>query len=292
MRELLTPKQVGRAIQVSESSIKRWCDKGVIPTQYTSGGHRRIPLNGLLEFLRTSRYALVRPEVLGLPATIGQTARVLDRAAEQFTEALICGDEDQCRLIVWDLYLAEHNVATICDQVFAKAFHSIGDRWECGKAEVYQERRSCEVASRVLHELRSLLPAPSEIAPLAVGGSPGGDPYNLATTMVELVLRDAKWNASSLGNNLPFATLAEAIKTIRPRMFWLSCTHIFEETSFLEDYRALYEEFGLEVAFVVGGQALTDQMRQQMKYSAFCDNLQHLEAMAQTLLGSSSPPRD
>jgi predicted site-specific integrase-resolvase len=31
-RGLLTPKQVARAIGVSESSLKRWCDKGVLPT--------------------------------------------------------------------------------------------------------------------------------------------------------------------------------------------------------------------------------------------------------------------
>ncbi|REJ65407.1 MAG: helix-turn-helix domain-containing protein [Planctomycetota bacterium] len=50
MNDLLTPKQVARAISISESSIKRWCDRGAIATQYTPGGHRRIPLSGLLEF--------------------------------------------------------------------------------------------------------------------------------------------------------------------------------------------------------------------------------------------------
>ena len=59
MRDLLTPKQVARAIDVSESSIKRWCDKGVIPTQYTAGGHRRITMADTLEFLRTGKYQLV-----------------------------------------------------------------------------------------------------------------------------------------------------------------------------------------------------------------------------------------
>ena len=53
MRDLLTPKQVARAIDVSESSIKRWCDKGVIETQYTAGGHRRITMAGLIEFVRS-----------------------------------------------------------------------------------------------------------------------------------------------------------------------------------------------------------------------------------------------
>lgn len=288
MRELLSPKQVARALQVSESSIKRWCDKGVIPTRYTSGGHRRIPLADLLEFLRTTHHDLVRPEVLGLPATIGQTTWVLGRAAEQFTEALIRGDEQQCRSIVWDLYLAEHSLATLCDQVFARSFHAIGDRWECGEAEVYQERRSCEVAARLLHELRSLQSVLPEHAPVAIGGAPAGDPYNLATTMVELVLRESRWQATSLGNNLPFATLAAAIRKHRPRMFWLSCSHVSDPTAFLVGYQALYEEFGLDVAFVVGGQALTEELRQKMKYAAFCDTMQHLEAAATSLYSRES----
>ena len=71
MNEFVTPKQVARAIQVSESSVKRWCDKGVIPTQKTAGGHRRIQLAGLVRFLRESGQVLARPEVIGLPATTG-----------------------------------------------------------------------------------------------------------------------------------------------------------------------------------------------------------------------------
>jgi methanogenic corrinoid protein MtbC1 len=287
MKELLTPKQVARAIQASESSVKRWCDKGVIPTQYTAGGHRRIPMSGLLDFLRSSKHRLVRPEVLGLPATTGHTVRVVERAAGQLTEALVQGDEEQTRQIVFDLYLAEHSISAICDQVIARSFQEIGDRWECGEAEVYQERRSCEQALRVLHELRIVIPAPPAEAPLAIGGAIEGDQYNLATTMVELVLRDAQWNATSLGDNLPFDTLSAAIKQHRPSMFWISVSHLADESQFIDAYTKLYDEFGLDVAFAVGGRALTEEIRQQMKYAAFCDNLQHLESFAQTLRGAT-----
>ena len=101
--------------------------------------------------------------------------------------------------------------------------------------------------------------------------------------MAELVLRDARWNATSLGDNLPFDTLAAAIKENRPRMFWLSCSHISDEAGFLEGYQRLYDEFGLSVAFAVGGRALTEGIRQQMKFAAYCDTMQHLEGFAQTL---------
>lgn len=287
MNEFVTPKQVSRAIQASESSVKRWCDKGVIPSQKTAGGHRRIPLAGLLVFLRESNQPLVSPEVIGLPATTGQTHRVIDRAAQQLTEALIRGDGEQCRSITFDLFLAEHSISTICDHAFVPAFEEIGNRWECSEAEVYQERLGCSIALRVLHELRSLIPAPPADAPVAIGGAIEGDQYSLPITMVEIVLRDANWNAISLGSNLPFKTMGEAIKAHRPQMFWLSSSHIADEARFLREYAEFYEEFGLDVAIVVGGRALVEPLRQQMKYAAFCDNMQHLESFAQTLQGAA-----
>lgn len=288
MQDLFSPKQVARAIEVSESSIKRWCDHGLIPTHCTAGGHRRIPMSGLVEFLRNGKHDLLRPEALGLPATTGQTKWVIDRAAENLADALTCGDEERCRQITLDLYLAEHRTTTICDDVFARGFENIGERWECGSAEVYQERRAGEIALRVLRELRAFLPRPTAEAPVAMGGAPEGDQYNLATTMVELVLRDAGWNATSLGDNLPFATLAAAIKNHQPRLFWLSASHISDESKFLAEYQAFYDEFGLQVAIVVGGRALSEDLRQHMKYAAFCDNMQHLEATAQALLPPAS----
>ena len=283
MREQLTPKQVARALDVSESSVKRWCDKGVIGARYTAGGHRRIPIGLLMEFLRESKYQLVHPEALGLPPTSGQSVRVVHRALEQVTAALLAGDEARCRSAAIDLYLAEHNLSVICDEVFAAAFQQIGDHWAHGRAEVYQERRGSEITLRVLHELRSLLPPPPAEAPIAIGGAATGDHYNMGTTMAELVLRDNKWNASSLGDNLPFATIAAAIKDQRPKLFWLSCSHIADPNEFLAGYHELHEEFGMETAFVVGGYSLTENLRRQMKYSAHCDNMQHLEGFAQTL---------
>lgn len=286
MRDLLTPKQVARAIDVSESSVKRWCDRGAIATQYTAGGHRRITMAGLLEFVRAGRHELVRPEALGLPPTSGQSTRVVARARGQLVDALIAGDEARCRQVAIDLYLAEHSISVLCDDVFAAAFREIGRRWSCGEAEVYQERRGCEITLRVLHELRSILPPPPAEAPMAIGGAAGGDQYNLGTTMAELVLRDARWNAVSLGDNLPFETLAAAIKEHQPKLFWLSCSHIPDASEFLAGYRQLHDEFGMDVAFVVGGFALTEDIRQQMQFSSYCDNMQHLAGFAQTLGGA------
>jgi len=281
MQKLLTPKQVAQAINVSESSLKRWCDQGRMPAIRTAGGHRRLALDHVFQFLRQSGHQLVRPEILGLPSNTGQAAVVADRAREQVRDALIAGDEQQCRRIVFDLYLAGQSACEICDRVLAMAFRDIGHRWECGEVTVYRERRACEIGFKLLHELRIAVPAPLPEAPIAIGGTLSCDHYRLPTSMIELVLRELGWQATSLGTSLPTPTIGEAVRDSSPRLLWLSVSYIESVPKFLEEYanlRSVASETG--AAVVVGGRALTAEIRQQMVYSAYCDTLRHLAEFA------------
>ena len=47
-----SPKQVAERLGVSESSVKRWLDQGVVPVLRTAGGHRRISEESVEELLR------------------------------------------------------------------------------------------------------------------------------------------------------------------------------------------------------------------------------------------------
>jgi excisionase family DNA binding protein len=284
LKHLITPKQVAQAIGVSESSLKRWCDRGLLTTVKTAGGHRRLALDDVVRFLRKSGHQVVQPALLGLPSTVGQGETVVARARDQLRDALLAGDEEQCRRIVFDLYLSGQTACDICDRVLAGAFHDIGDGWECGEVSVYRERRGCEIALKSLHDLRLALPPPPADAPLAVGGSLEHDPYRLPTTMVEISLREISWRASSFGTRLPADTLSQALRENRPQLLWISVSYIESLGEFLNDYARLYAtatELGTAVA--VGGRALSEEIRQQMDYSAFCDTLRHLVTFVATL---------
>jgi len=286
VKELVTPHQVAQAIDVSESSVKRWCDQGLIPTVRTAGGHRRIPVNGVLTFLRDAGYRIVNPALLGLPvATSGGHLRKLCSERDRLMAALIEGNEDVCVEVVLNLYLARIPLSTICDEVLTSAFNEIGAKWGCGDVAVYRERRSCELCHRVLHEIRRALPELPASAPIAVGGTVDGDPYTLASGMAELVLRENGWRASSLGNMLPFLSLRQALCDMRPRLFWLSVSSIRDVEVFLEEFgklSTLANENG--VAVVIGGKALTDEIRRRMRYHCFCDTFAHLETFSRGLL--------
>lgn len=283
MKDLVSPRQVAQAISVSESSLKRWCDKGLIPTVYTAGGHRRIPVNGVLSYLREVGLEIHNPEILGLPkSTTGGGFRKLLEEKERLIQALVSADEEVCIEVVLNLYLANYPMSEICDDVLAQSFAEIGEKWCTGEVAVYQERRSCELCHRVMHEVRRVFPELNANAPIAVGGTVDGDPYTLASSMAELVLRDLGWRANSLGNMLPFSSLVHAICDTRPKLFWVSVSAIRNEESFLDQFdRLSCMAFDNNVTLVVGGKGLTENVRKRMKYSAYCDNFRHLANVAQ-----------
>ena len=124
----------------------------------------------------------------------------------------------------------------------------------------------------------------------AVGGTIEGDLYEMPSTMAELVLREAGFQATFLGPSLPIASLARAVRETRPRLFWLSVSHIPDGFDLPAGFRVVADACNdIGAALVVGGRALTSELRQQMTYSAFCDTMQHLESFARTLKRSASP---
>ena len=291
MPEHLSPKQVARAIGVSETSLKRWVDQGLIQAVRTAGGHRKLAIEDVLKYLRENDHPIVAPELLQLPAVSPQSEIGLRRGCDRLLEALLSGNEELVRQVIFDLYLAKHSVAAIFDQVFANALRSIGDKWSCQEIDVYQERRSCEIALRVLYELRRAIPQPNSRCS-AIGGTMHGDQTTIPTIMAELVLKDAGWQAMSLGTSLPTESLIKAMDESHAQLFWVSATHIHDEAAFVLEFAKISAAATQRgIALVIGGRALNESLRRELSYSSFCDTMQHLDQFARTLRNSlmSSP---
>lgn len=299
MDEQLTTRQVADALQVSESSVKRWCNRGVIPTMRTVGGHRRIPLTGLMEFLESTNRKLVAPltgnstvrpqledaTTESRAGVAGGNAASLESLKQQFGQALVEGDLGRCRAIVMNWYAKTECVGSLADELVADTMQALGDQWDCGQLEIYQERRGCEICSRLVHEFERLIPAVPSNAPLAIGGSPAGDQYSLPTQLAELVLRESGWQAENLGVNLPLETLSTAVWQRRPRLLWLSVSHLEDESNFVASCRRWLTDLPDELMVVVGGRALNDRLRPQLNYTAHCDNMVQLGSFARALHG-------
>ncbi len=287
MTVFLSPKQIALASGISESTVKRWCDRGVLPSVRTPGGHRRIALNEALRVLRDRNAPLIHPEALGLPAFSTKSGRTLRQAADELTQALREADADRCRILLLELRQLGFSVAEIGDAVVAPAFERIGLAWQCGELEIYSERAACELFSEVLVEFDRLLPDPRPDAPLAVGGSLSHDHYRLASQLVRLVFREKRWRALYLGEHLPPETLVQAIHDTKPKVFWLSVSFVTATEDLVAACGSLFEAAKQEGSLlVIGGRAIEESLRQRLPYSAYCQDLMHLNMLLDTLPAS------
>lgn len=283
MKELLSPKQVARAIGVSESSLKRWCDQGLIQTVRTAGGHRKLPIRDVIRFMRERKHSIVCPEVLGMPTRSSQSEIGLQRGRTALIDALLQGNEPLARQIVLDLFLAKHSISIICDDVIARAFQEIQCRIKKGSISVYQERRSCEFAHRILYELRRTQPDPDP-SWKACGGTLEGDTCKLSSTVVELVLRDGDWDATSLGCSIPVESIVQAILETKPKIFWLCVSQIDDPKKFVHEFKKISEAAeSVCAALLIEGRALTEELRKQITFCCYCETMQQVEAFAKAV---------
>ena len=291
MNPFYSTKDVAAALGVSQSSVKRWCDSGELQMVQTSGGHRRIPMVSLVQFLRQTQRLVAEPRILGLPDLNPGNKQDYSEERQQFKDALIVADEEAARAVVLKLYLGQERISVIADQLIAPVFSEIGHLWDCGDVEIYEERRCCEICSRILRELRSYQPPPAENAPRAIGATPPGDVYSLPVALVELVLREQGWNAVSYGCEIPLESLEKIISEQHPRLVWLSVSFVPDRAKFLRQYATLAETaLHSGTIIVVGGNGLCASMRRAMDYYMFGDTLRHFELFSSLCFQSSNIP--
>ncbi|MBP6630256.1 MAG: helix-turn-helix domain-containing protein [Kofleriaceae bacterium] len=280
----LSPRQVAEAIGVSESSVKRWCDDGAIPTRKTAGGHRRIPIADVVVFLRAQGFDPARPDLLGLPAGAHRDAtRALRDVADRLGTALRAGAAADARALLTGLYLAGQPLTRIGDEVIGPVMAGLGHAWSIGQLEVYQEHHAVEIVRAALFDLGGLIAVPAA-GPVALLASLEGDPYSLAIGLGELILRERGWRAIGLGAGHPAATLVAAVTERQPRLLALSVGHVPDRARLIADVAALHAATrAAGAALALGGRAIDDDLRATLRCSAHCASLAALADFADSL---------
>ncbi|MEO6326290.1 MAG: B12-binding domain-containing protein [Thermoanaerobaculia bacterium] len=222
VESLLTTKDLAYALGVSESSIKRWADEGVLRAARTVGGHRRVPLAEAIRFVRDRRLALAHAEVLGLSDVAALRAEPMPaNDSEALRELLLAGDEGRARGLLQSLFLSGTSVASILDGPVREALREIGELWHHDPAGIALEHRATDVCAQALHRLRSFLPENPD-APMAVGGSLEGDPYFLGSLAAATLLASEGYCVANLGASTPVASLEEAARRLSARLIWVN----------------------------------------------------------------------
>ena len=288
MERYLSPKELAEAVGVSESSLKRWADEGLIRVTRTGGGHRRIALTDALNYIRATGIAMVRPEVLGLTPLPRAASGNAEADSDAFiAHAVTAGNLPALRAALLARYLAGASLGALCDGPLAEALREVGEAWKSGPAGIHLEHRTCDACIHGLNYLRGLLPSPSTDAPLALGCTPEGDPYQIPTLMAATVIAAEGWREINLGPNLPLAALMDAAREHRPTLIWVSFTSASAAKAALGGIGAL-EKTAREIgaSLVLGGAALAGHGLPDKRGAHVLTSMQALGAFARGIVTS------
>lgn len=200
--------------------------------------------------------------MLGLPHVEVPVAEAKpeEAMAEKLYQALNVGDAIQARGLITGAYLSGANLARFLDGPLAHALERIGMLWLDDERGIYQEHIATTICLEALSEVRLLMPAPADGAPVALGGTPEHDPYLLPGVMVAAVLADAGYVTVNLGPQTPGVSFHHAVADHQPSLVWIAATATLTE----EAEAALIREVAVPlhqqgIAVVVGGRGVEHQ---------------------------------
>lgn len=282
MRSGLSTRQLADAVGVSESSIKRWIDDGLVTASRTAGGHRRVALADAVRFVRDAHLPVVRPEVLGMPDVASAPERPAD-VGEALYRALLAGADAEARGLVERAWLRGESVAALVDGPLRSALAWLGDLWRHDAYGIFLEHRATDLCLQALAHIRALV-APADDAPVALGGGPTGDPYLLPTMAAAVVLACEGWRAINLGPDTPWGTFERAATRLEPRLVWVSATGEGPSEPLVDGLAALARTLGPRgIEVVAGGRGLTGATLPRVPHLHSGNTMAELAAFARGL---------
>ena len=281
----LSPGELAQIVGVSQSSIRRWVDDGVIDVTRTTGGHRRILLYEALRFIREQGMPVLRPELLGVPE-LGSRAsaeRVGPLTGDVLFRLLQDGEAAKARGAIVGAFVDGMSLASLFDGPIARALAQIGTLWKHSEEGIFVEHVATGVCLEAVNRLRVLLPPPSSSAPVALGGAPSGDPYLLPSLMAATVVAGIGYRDVNLGPDTPTAAFLHAADVHRPALVWLTVTGHLGGDDVVRAVREIVVPLQARGArVVVGGQGAAVHREQWPADVAFLRSMEELETLATT----------
>jgi len=287
-KALLTPKDLADAIGASESALRRWVDGGRIRMSRTAGGHRRIPLQEAIRFIRQTGAPVVRPELLGLsPLELEAEGSAAATADDALFKALHAGNRAVARGLIVSSYLEGRGLAAIFDGPMRSAMDRMGQLWQHEPRGIMVEHRATGICVEIIAELRGLLPVADEHSPLAIGGAPQDDPYQLPTMMAAAVLAEAGYRDINFGPNTPVELLGHEAIDRKARLVWLSISAEQEEKSLRAAIKKLAGELARhKIDLILGGRFSHTCLPRSMSNVMLVASISDLAAAARGMLSS------
>ncbi|HEX8748484.1 MAG TPA: B12-binding domain-containing protein [Pyrinomonadaceae bacterium] len=290
----LTSKGVARLLGVSEASVKRWADGGLLPTARTIGGHRRFRPEDVAAFKRTRlseeraggiKRALIARADEQLQEAESKAPVSEESLADATFDALLDGREEEVSALIVNLYLRGQRAAFIADKILCPPMRRVGELWHKGELTIAQEHLATRTAMAALQNLQSLLRTAVKDRMLALCCSIEDDFHEFPVQIAAITLQASGLEVLNLGLSMPFHALKEALERFQPRVVCVASTVLNGLDRAAREYAEFHREAERRGALVVlGGAGFADaEVRRRLPADLHAKSFSQLEEFIVTL---------
>jgi MerR family transcriptional regulator, light-induced transcriptional regulator len=251
----LTTKEVARLCRVSDATVKRWEDGGLLRSERTSGGHRRFRAEEVARFQRQQNLGL--KQCYGDESVAKAKSRrleIIGQTGSPLFNALLAGCEEESLNLLLGAYLEGVSVTKIFDDLLCPAMNRIGQLWFDNQLTVTQEHLATRTAFNAVHKLRNALSVPRMNENLAFCGAFENDIHDLPTYLAQVTMENEGWEVMNFGANTPLYSLHEEILQHAPQVVCISATFMGDIERLARDYREFRETaVRLKIPIILGG---------------------------------------
>lgn len=248
-----TPPQLAPLFGVNVSTIKRWADRGFLPSSVTAGGHRRISQLQLNEFIKKNPKYARNSYVLN--RLLKKEKCLPESCWKEYYKALEKNDTAAAQKIIDKHYLRGTKLLDILSSIVTPTLRHIGEQWHGKKISVYEEHRmSFQIRLHLMH-LDQLIPVVNNNkAPEAILACAPHEYHELPLQLVALILKKRGWKTNILGINITIKELLKAADEIKPRLMIVSRTYAQKDS---DDYFSALTDYGDKhhICIAFGGEA-------------------------------------
>jgi excisionase family DNA binding protein len=256
-----TTIEVARLCRVSDATVKRWEDAGLLKSERTSGGHRRFRAEEVNRFQREQGLGL--KQSLGDESVVKATIRTRDRknySDSTLLHSLIDGCEEAATHVVITAHLEGKPLTEIIDRLICPAMNEIGELWHKGEISVAQEHLATRTAFSIIYKLRNSLPIPAMKDGLAVCCAMEGDFHELPMLLAQIAIENEGFEVINFGAATPLYSLAEEVIRYSPNFLCISASVINDLERLSRDYKEFKEKLvKLKIPVLLGGRVFEDE---------------------------------
>ncbi len=256
-----TTKEVARLCRVSDATVKRWEDAGLLRSERTNGGHRRFRAEEIVRFQREQGLGLkvFNGDESAVRAATRRRAKINHSESSLF-QSLVAGCEEEAANTLIEAHLHGAALTEIFDNLVCPAMRRIGELWYNDELSITQEHIATRVACNAVFKLRNALPVPVMNGGLAMCCAMEGDFHELPTHLAQTVFENEGWEVLNFGANTPLYALTEEVFQHSPELICISATVMGDVERLSRDYKYFNEQIGkLKIPIILGGRTLADE---------------------------------